>query len=227
VSIIESRRGDAPHRERSPAMKRKLLIALAVTLLLTGTLAGGVLAKNIRAENREKAQWAQAEAIFQAFQRLGSICNGQVTAFPQNAPYVVGPGPHTAVALEGPDSYTRTYNIVRDEWDPATPEATELILCMDRYEDIIEQCHYVPDGSTTSQSSSDIGTLRRTQYREELRLFSAQTGELLATETMLADEPDECPDTYTFYGSNTLSTLYGHRVSDSAIAAWLRPHVAP
>jgi hypothetical protein len=202
-------------------MNRKLLVALALALLLGGILAGNVLAKNIRADNQAKAEATQTETAYRAFLHLGLICSGDEKSFPENAPYSAGPGPHPVVTLTGSGSYYRDDNVGTGDWDPATAQAAELILCMTYHSDVVEQCRY------KSETSSKIGTLERTQYTQELRLFSARTGELLATETMLGDEPDECPDDYTFYGSSMSSTLYGSYLPDSEIEAWLRPYVMP
>lgn len=201
-------------------MNRRLLIILGVVLALFCVCTGGVVALAARSGGNTKAtQTASAQFI----EPLKGLCTGQSTGLAGAGTYAAGPGTHPVMVFRtlNATNYNRDTRVGTGDWSPGTLGATQLVACTDDSSVKVEECPY------TSKTTGNTSTLIRYQNQVKIRLFSAKTGQSVATHTLLGTAPRECMDTETFTAGQTTMSVSGEAVTASDIQAWLKTYVAP
>ena len=99
------------------------------------------------------------------------------------------------------------------KWEPMALRFCELVIIVEKQEAAeIENCYYILGSPIT-----------RYQYHMEVCVYSAKTGELVASETFLGEVPGECPKS----APQEQTTIYGERVSFKVFEEWLADLVNP
>jgi hypothetical protein len=127
------------------------------------------------------------------------VCNGEII---ENAAEYINAGPHPVVVGNlGYRNYEYT-NSLPDAWLPENIDELELVACPDEeHEVLIESCQY------------EMGsTLRRYQYKREIKLIEAKTGKIIVEDTLEGSVPPLCPSSMVSgdkqkYGSHSLVSL--------------------
>lgn len=153
---------------------------------------------------------------------VGPICQG--TPLPDAPSYVQASGTHSLVVLElGSDGdyeygfFNMSSYRLPDGWSTRYVEELALVVCVDQEENaLVEECKY------TFEDGSGTATLSRYSTQVTLRLLEAQTGQELATDTLIG-MPRECQDTEEFLEDTTGSSMYGDVYEE--LEDWLRPYV--
>jgi hypothetical protein len=201
-------------------VNRKLLIvlgaALSLVCLCTGVL--GVVA--VRSSGGTKVtQTASAEFVAP----LQALCSGQGGAVAGAGTYAPGAGIHPVMVfrtLNG-TNHNRDTRVGTGDWSPQSLPEAQLVACTEDTWVTVESCPY------TSKTSGNTSTLIRLQNQVKIRLFSAQSGKVVATDTLLGTDPRECMDTETFTAGSTSMSVSGEAVTPSDIQGWLKTYVAP
>jgi hypothetical protein len=156
------------------------------------------------------------------FEPLLEACKGRGVS--ETAAYQTTPGIHLVMAFKPSfgDNWVTAILAVPDEWEAKTLAETELVLCLSEQEEVLlERCPY---GSLNEENVEIENIVERYQYSQELRLVEAQTGNLLAEETLTGKPPRECLDEEVFRSGQDTLTVKGEEVSNSQIKDWLEPH---
>lgn len=103
----------------------------------------------------------------------------------EEAATYVGTGPHPVVVC-GHWTYGDT-NRFPESWWPESINDLELVACLgEEQEELIETCTY-----------TNGPPLRRYQYKREIRLVEAKTGNIIASYILKGSVPDKCPSATT------------------------------
>jgi hypothetical protein len=158
----------------------------------------------------------------QEFGGLLDVCRGNGLA---SAPAydAAASGTHRAMGVK--KSSTGAMHIypyaVPDEAMAETQTQTELVLCIDEAkETLIERCPYGED----DEKADVTKVVERYAFEQEVTLFAAQTGAVVASET-LSSQPDECLEEEAFRTGQETIVIKAGEISDDEIEEWLRPHV--
>jgi hypothetical protein len=137
---------------------------------------------------------------------FAAVCQGQGVS--NAASYAGGPGPHPILFLQ---EGKRVSNIGAPKGWPATSaENTELVACVGRSEKyVLETCHY-----------AGAPEIKRYGYKQAIQLFAAQTGELIAADTVHGGAPRACKQVE----ERSVKSLTGDQVN---LWDWLEKYVEP
>lgn len=126
--------------------------------------------------------------------------------------YVTNGGFHPVILLGGQGG-THTWSDEILEWEPMALRFAELVVFVGEEEAVsIQTCQYTPPPSIT-----------RYQHRVKVLLFSAWTGELVASEDIKGELPAHCPQTAPLGQTK----IHGERVSFEVLRMWLADFVNP
>jgi hypothetical protein len=181
-------------------------------------------ALSVRASNeRDATKATQTARAAQFLDPLKALCTGQATSVPGTATFVQGPGIHPLVAFRtlNATNYNQDTRVGTGDWAATSLDQTQLVLCAEERSTIIESCPYKSDGGGTTSY------IDRSRSGVSLRLISAQSGQVVATQTLQGGEPRQCADKETFASGINRFTVAGDPVSPATIQAWLKPYVAP
>jgi hypothetical protein len=201
-------------------VNRRLLIVLGVALALVCVCGGVLVAVAARSGGGTKAtQTANAQFM----EPLQAICSGQGGAVAGAGAYAAGAGIHPVMVfrtLNG-TNHNRDTRVGTGDWSPKGLSEAQLVACTEDTWVTVESCPY------TSKTTGNTSTLIRSQNQVKVRLFAAQSGKSVATQTLLGTDPRECLDTETFTAGATSMTVSGEAVTPSDIQGWLKTYVAP
>lgn len=202
-------------------MRNKKVLLIAVPALLVMCCIAVFAITAISSEGGDNG--ASEEGLTRPLANLvGPICQG--TPLPDAPSYVQASGTHSLVVLELGNDGSYRYGFIDlnayrlpDGWSAGYVEKLELVVCVDQEEDkLIETCDY------TMEDGGGAATLSRYSKHVTLRLLEAQTGQEIATNTLVG-VPRECQDTEEFFEETTGKSIYGNIYEE--LEDWLRPYV--
>jgi hypothetical protein len=200
----------------SPSLKPILLIGTSLLLYMGSLIIGYYYLKRFKNKKLFAAIEIWSISIIAAIPlALGSlliphlgheiidsaskVCNGEII---DNAAEYTNEGPHPVIVGNlGNFNYEET-NSLPDTWLPESMDELELVACPDEeHEELLQSCQY------------EMGsTLRRYQYKREVKLVEAKTGKIVAEDILEGSVPRPCPSSMVSgdkqrYGSHALGQL--------------------
>ena len=145
------------------------------------------------------------ESPFQQFAKNACAGKGRsdAAAFTNDASF------HPLIALDEKGEIS-SWTTTLESWRPATPNKLQLAACIKSNKIELSVCHY-----------SGGSQITRWQHGLTLKLFSIQTGSMVAQQDFFGDKPG-CPgSTYTN------DSVSGGNVSVDEVQAWLSQYVKP
>jgi hypothetical protein len=138
---------------------------------------------------------------------LRIVCQG--TAVPDSAAYTYDHSPHQII------SSGDFLLPLPEKWQSQTVADTELVLCAQHEEKLIETCNY--GGSAT---------VKRYTYLLSIRLVEAQSAEEVANFDLKGSEPNSCPTVIVISGNETVDKeFHGDPVQSDQFLPLLEPYV--
>jgi hypothetical protein len=158
-------------------------------------------------ESRADANFQKKYATIQA--DLGVACTGKGVATTAN--YDSETGHHTVMLFNSSGKFHEWSNNLPGEWLPSDTASTELVACIDNAVKVAYGilCQY-----------SGGPPIVRAQYQQEIRLVIAQTGQVLASETLAGSPPPQCPQTAPV----NKTTLEGDAIKVEQVIDWIQNH---
>jgi WD40 repeat protein len=140
---------------------------------------------------------------------IAKVCQGG--SIPQAAVYSGGLGPHPIVLLSSTGALHKWSDQLPDAWYPSEIGTLDLIVCIGQEQEWrVESCTYIGGPN-----------IDRFQYGLEIQVVTAQTGKIIAAETLQGGSPGECPQRAPVF----LLSEEGSHVTFSQVEDWLRPIV--
>jgi hypothetical protein len=158
------------------------------------------------------------------FAKIINVCRGQSVT--SAAAYTPNGGRNLLIAVEpdtAGDLSVYTYAIP-DEMLATKANEVTLVLCLGREREVlIESCPY---HNVSDQNQETDHVIERYAYERDLKLVVAQTGKVLAEETLQGDKPNECLEKESFKEGDTLVKRKGTSLSNGDLREWVRQFLA-
>ncbi|MBN1219232.1 MAG: hypothetical protein JXM69_09920 [Anaerolineae bacterium] len=197
-------------------MKSRRTIILGILVVLLLICVGLVVFGTFAARQRDE--------LDQEFADIMNVCRGQSVT--SAATYNQNGGQNLLIAVESNvsgDLTIYTYAIP-DDMLATTARDVALVLCLDAEREVmIESCPYY---NVDDEDKETKNVIERYVYERNLKLIVAQTGEVLADETLRGDEPDECLEQESFRESQNVIKRKGDSISNGDLREWVRQFMA-
>lgn len=188
----------------------KRLIIIIIAVVLVCFCVGVVFAIAMFSISKENKTYGS----------LSEACHGNPV--PDAASYSDTSGIHPAVGMKLYGSKYSAYNYaIPDQALAEGVSDAQLVLCLKEAEkELLERCPYGKEGDDEATN-----VVERYSYELDVILVEAKTGNVLAEDTLVGDEPRECLDEEVFPSGQDTISVEGEEVSSSQLQEWLRPYV--
>ena len=133
------------------------------------------------------------------------VCSGK--GIPTSTAYNENVGNHAIVPQVRDSVFYGKFPL---SWFPDSLATTELVLCYEARQKVLETCQFLPAGS-----------LKRIRYELDVRLVSANSGKPIAARVFSGGMPDASPPNLLAKSGGEEDSAYGTPVNTNEVMNWL------